>query len=165
MPANTQNHSGCLRDQSPKHESQSTCPPNFGWCSPAAATVPLMMVGCLVASWLMLASWTKTRPLDAGIRVRGTVVANGIEPLTRFPKPNLELNAQADLAAVRSRENAELASYGWVDRKAGVVRIPIDRAIDLLAQRGLPFRTTNAPIAVGPSEFELSRARSQSQRP
>ena len=31
-----------------------------------------------------------------------------------------------------------LASYDWVDQKNGVVRIPIDKAMDLLAQRGLP---------------------------
>ena len=29
-----------------------------------------------------------------------------------------------------------LDNYGWVDKSAGVVRIPIDRAIDLLAVRG-----------------------------
>ena len=33
-----------------------------------------------------------------------------------------------------------LNSYGWVDPKAGVVRIPIDRAMDLLLQKGLPVR-------------------------
>ena len=33
---------------------------------------------------------------------------------------------------------ADLKSYGWVDEKAGVERIPIDRAMQLIAQRGLP---------------------------
>ena len=36
------------------------------------------------------------------------------------------------------KENEVLGSYDWVDQKNGVVRIPIDRAMDLLAQRGLP---------------------------
>ena len=34
----------------------------------------------------------------------------------------------------------ELYSYGWVDEKAGTVHIPIERAMDLIAQRGLPVR-------------------------
>lgn len=41
---------------------------------------------------------------------------------------------------LRATEDAILTTYGWVDREKGVVRIPIDRAIDLLAQRGLPTR-------------------------
>ncbi len=59
----------------------------------------------------------------------------------------------------RDREAAELESYGWIDRKSGIVRIPIDRAMDLLAQRGLPTRATNRPAAVGQSEYELSKER------
>lgn len=161
MPVETQHHPTA---DAPIRRHESRNPP-AGWVVLAAASVPLMMAACIVASWLILASWTKSRPLDASIRVRGTVVATGIEPLTRFPKPNLELNPHVDLAALRSRENAELESYGWVDRKAGVVRIPIDRAIDLLAERGLPFRASNAPAAVGPSELQLSQARSQSRQP
>ena len=35
------------------------------------------------------------------------------------------------LAEHRTREAAASVSYGWVDQKAGVVRLPIDRAIEL----------------------------------
>ena len=38
---------------------------------------------------------------------------------------------------MNARENQILTSYGWVDRKAGTVRIPIERAMDLIAHRGL----------------------------
>jgi hypothetical protein len=37
-----------------------------------------------------------------------------------------------------------LATYDYIDQKAGTVRIPIDRAMDLIAQRGLPVRTQAA---------------------
>ena len=47
-------------------------------------------------------------------------------------------NLAAQLQTLRRTEHAALGGYGWVDRKAGVVRIPIDRAIDLVAQRGVP---------------------------
>ncbi|MCL5742512.1 MAG: hypothetical protein M1541_01100 [Acidobacteria bacterium] len=56
------------------------------------------------------------------------------------PEPRLQFAEQADLRDERRTEDAILNSYGWVDRKAGVVRIPIDRAMDLLAERGLPAR-------------------------
>jgi hypothetical protein len=41
---------------------------------------------------------------------------------------------------VNQEYQQRLTNYGWVDRNAGKVHIPIDRAIDLLAQRGLPTR-------------------------
>jgi hypothetical protein len=56
------------------------------------------------------------------------------------PEPRLQVTPAADLATVRRREEAVLDSYGWIDRKSGLVRIPIDRAIEVLAERGLPTR-------------------------
>ena len=46
-------------------------------------------------------------------------------------------------------------SYGWVDQQAGVVRIPIDRAMELLAQRGLPTRPQAG--AVPPSDVNMAK--------
>jgi hypothetical protein len=56
------------------------------------------------------------------------------------PEPRLQVTPAADLATVREREDAILNNYGWIDRKSGLVRIPIDRAIEVLAERGLPAR-------------------------
>ena len=56
------------------------------------------------------------------------------------PEPRLQTNPREDLRALRAREDAVLNSYGWVDKTAGVVRIPIDEAIKLTVQRGLPVR-------------------------
>jgi len=61
------------------------------------------------------------------------------------PQPRLQVNPREDLLRLREKEKAELDSYGWVDQKNGIVRIPIDRAMDLIAQRGLPARQPNAP--------------------
>jgi hypothetical protein len=58
-----------------------------------------------------------------------------------FPAPQLEINERTELNEIRLREEDTLSTYGWVDQKAGVVRIPIDRAMDLLVQRGLPVRS------------------------
>ena len=54
------------------------------------------------------------------------------------PEPRLQTTPVLDLARLRDREREALTSYGWVDRKAGVVRLPIERAIDLLVERGIP---------------------------
>ena len=54
------------------------------------------------------------------------------------PLPNLQAFPAQDLAAFRAREDSVLHSYGWVDKEAGVVRIPIEEAMRILAERGLP---------------------------
>src|ERR1700678_3177580 len=61
-------------------------------------------------------------------------------PQTAFPNPRLEEDERGQLNGIKLAEDNTLYSYGWVDEKAGTVRIPIDRAMDLLAQRGLPVR-------------------------
>jgi ATP-dependent exoDNAse (exonuclease V) alpha subunit len=55
-----------------------------------------------------------------------------------FPKPVLEHSEQTQYMEELKKQNEVLGSYDWVDQKNGVVRIPIERAMDLLAQRGLP---------------------------
>ena len=56
------------------------------------------------------------------------------------PEPRLQTNPRADLRELREAEEKRLDSYGWVDRNAGIVHIPIDDAIKLTLQRGLPSR-------------------------
>ena len=56
------------------------------------------------------------------------------------PEPRLQTNPRQDLSDLRSKENQILTSYGWADKNAGVVRIPIDQAMKLMLQRGLPSR-------------------------
>lgn len=57
------------------------------------------------------------------------------------PAPRLQTDPLRDLADLHAREAAAIHSYGWVDKQAGVVRIPVERAMALLAERGLPVRT------------------------
>lgn len=57
------------------------------------------------------------------------------------PGPRLQVEPAKDLDEVRAAEDSVLNSYGWVVPNAGVVRIPIDRAIELVVQRGLPVRS------------------------
>lgn len=59
--------------------------------------------------------------------------------LSRTPTgPRLEPDPLAPRRAARAREDAILGSYGWVDPKAGIARIPVDRAMEMLIRTGLP---------------------------
>ena len=54
------------------------------------------------------------------------------------PEPRLQDSPFDDLRRLRAEEDAALSSYGWVDRKAGIARIPIERALEIAAHGGLP---------------------------
>lgn len=60
------------------------------------------------------------------------------------PEPRLQASPARDMAKMREEEERRLHSYGWVDRSAGVVRIPIERAKQLVVERGLPARPAQA---------------------
>jgi hypothetical protein len=57
-----------------------------------------------------------------------------------MPEPRLQVSGAEELRKLRAAEDAALNSYGWIDEEAGFVRIPIDRAIEILATKGLPAR-------------------------
>jgi hypothetical protein len=111
-------------------------------------------IGLAVATALAsLAMWGLFRYFEARqdrrqVRVAPMVAAN----LKRTPRePRLEPNPLAPRLAARAREDAVLSSYGWVDRGTGTARIPIDRAMDLLVERGLPPSKPLAPAVVTPA--------------
>jgi hypothetical protein len=56
------------------------------------------------------------------------------------PLPQLQVTPVEDLAQFRAGQEKDLDSYGWVDRSRGTVHIPIQRAMDLLLERGIPAR-------------------------
>jgi len=71
------------------------------------------------------------------------------DQINTFPQPRLEKNERLEINQFRLREEQTLNSYGWVDQKAAIARIPIDRAMQLIAQRGLPTtpKAGTAPAA------------------
>jgi hypothetical protein len=56
------------------------------------------------------------------------------------PAPNLQTQPFRDIYQLRHAEDEKLSSYGWVDKDGGVARIPIDRAIEVMLQRGFTSR-------------------------
>jgi hypothetical protein len=63
-----------------------------------------------------------------------------LEHVSAPPEPRLQPVPTVDLRRVREEERKLLESHGWVDREAKIVRIPVERAAELLLQRGLPVR-------------------------
>jgi hypothetical protein len=77
-----------------------------------------------------------------------------------FPSPQLETDERTQLNDVRLREEGILSTYDYIDQKAGTVRIPIARAMDLIAQRGLPVRAQGATAAEAPQAAPVSAGQS-----
>lgn len=59
--------------------------------------------------------------------------AMAAETLADFPAPRLQGNPEDELRRYRAEQARILDSYGWVDREAGVVRIPVRRAMEELS--------------------------------
>jgi len=75
-----------------------------------------------------------------------------------FPEPRLEDNERAELAPFRYQEEQILNSYGWVDQNAGVARIPIQKAMDLIVQRGLPTAPQAGTVPLSPVNLAKAAA-------
>jgi hypothetical protein len=56
------------------------------------------------------------------------------------PEPRLQAHPEDDMRQLRAQEDAILQGYGWIDKGSGVARIPIEEAMKIVVQRGLPAR-------------------------
>jgi hypothetical protein len=59
--------------------------------------------------------------------------------------PELEVNAREDYLKIYARQQQELETYSWADRSTGMVQVPIERAMDMLLQKGLPVLSSRNP--------------------
>lgn len=67
------------------------------------------------------------------------------------PEPRLQSSPMLDFEEYRLKEEHKLNSYGWADAEKKSVRIPVSRAMDLIAERGLPeVPAAEPPPAVPP---------------
>ena len=65
------------------------------------------------------------------------------------PEPRLQTVPWSDLMRFRQNEERHLQSYGWINEKAGVAHLPIEKAKALLLERGLPVRPDAADAMEG----------------
>lgn len=100
----------------------------------------LFSTGCIGFAWVILKFiapdfWT-IQPQISKLRIP--------------PAPKLQNNVAVveDIHSVRRREYQMINSYGWIDSQKGIVRIPIERAIDITLSRGLPTRPNAASNSI-----------------
>jgi len=105
--------------------------------------------------------WTKT----ADVRQLGNMpsspeLQNKIAEITQsFPTPRVQTDdGSQDVTDLHAREDLLLENYSWADQAKGKVRIPIERAMELLAQRGLPVAPAveKTPLMTGDSAPDVA---------
>ena len=68
------------------------------------------------------------------------------------PEPRLQRSPSRDLRELTSAAEAQLNGYHWLNRRKGALAIPIDRAMDLIVQRGIPPQKTPPNMFYPPKE-------------
>jgi hypothetical protein len=87
-------------------------------------------------------------------------VANGpLPPPRSFPQPRVQPDEADELHRLMSEQRARLTGYAWADKQKGFVRVPIDRAMQLIVQAG-----SKAYDPVAPSATALSSPTAGAQR-
>ncbi|MGB6876208.1 MAG: hypothetical protein WBD87_09260 [Candidatus Acidiferrales bacterium] len=122
-----------VRTEGVRHESRDTNLPSLALFGGAiVVTVAIVMLFCL---WLF-GIYTRVQSLGPAAKPFASS-----RPLP--PEPRLQPKPENDLQNYLEDQHTELNTYGWVDRSTGIVRIPIERAMQLLLQQGLPVRNSS----------------------
>jgi hypothetical protein len=117
-----------------RYERSDASPRSLVYFTLAMAAV--LAVTCISLIWLFK-HYEKTE--NSGSFVAAPFA--GVRPLP--PPPRIQPNPAADMQSYLQSQQDLLNSYGWIDRQNGIVRLPIDRAMELLLERGLPTRAAN----------------------
>jgi hypothetical protein len=97
----------------------------------SGGVIVVTLVAATVMWWMAV---TFKRQEEAKDRAPSPIAEARIDPIP--PGPRLQPAPPRDLAELRARDERALTTYGWVDRDHGVARIPVDRAIEIMAEKG-----------------------------
>ena len=114
-----------------KYETEDFSPHGIRWFTAGLAVlavIVLVLMGGLL--WFLSGGWPP----------RQGIVTPMVPAPNMSPEPDLQVASSLDYQAMRAAEESQLHSYRWVDREAGIAAIPIERAMEILADRGLPAR-------------------------
>lgn len=115
----------------PGHETRDV---NVSGVVGSGIGLAFLIVAALVLVWFVFEAFRGPSPRQPAAR-------------RQPPEPRLQAAPRADLRQVLAEERLATDSYGWVNRGAGIARIPVDVAIDILAGRGLPAEPVAPPPA------------------
>ncbi len=107
----------------------------------AGAALLLMVLAVLGALVWLFGSWAESKE---AAEVSDAPFAD-YAPVPEGPR--LQVDPAVDLQEMHQREDELLHEYAWADRSRGAVRIPIERAMALIAERGLPTRSGASAFA------------------
>jgi hypothetical protein len=93
-----------------------------------------LIVVFLFGLWGMF-EYLKNREAELGLPLSPTAIVNAQK---HPPDPQLQAHAAQAMRDWRAAEDRAMHQYAWIDPDKGIVQIPVDRALDLIAQRGLP---------------------------
>jgi hypothetical protein len=113
-----------------------------------AAIVTLVVIGAVMA--VMYAAWGffewRMRKIDRPVPPMAEKGYGQRLP----PTPRVQSTPVGDLTHYRAAQDGKLRSYGWIDRNAGSVRIPIERAMALIAERASTISDAQAGATPAP---------------
>jgi hypothetical protein len=95
-----------------------------------------LALGVIAAAFLMWFLFDQFARRDAAHQAQPEPM-EAANPRKEPPEPRLQPLPRTDLAKFRASEEELVNSYGWIDPAKGTVRIPISRAMDLVAKEGL----------------------------
>ncbi|MBV8208369.1 MAG: hypothetical protein JO041_16410 [Acidobacteria bacterium] len=107
-----------------------------------------MVICALFIHLLVVGLYNILSSVEPTMRTANNPVMTGPPPVSP-PPPVLQPDPVADLHQMRAQEDQILQGYAWIDQRSGKVRIPIARAMQLLAERGLPQAAGPAPAPSG----------------
>jgi len=134
-------------NSTPRHETGEAVPRYIFYF---AVGVAVMVAAGFLVSWGTLEYFKahQTHPSPESALSGGRVL-----PPTGMPR--LQAHPNRDLQVYLKHEREVLDTYGWVDRKNSLVRIPVQRAMDILLQKGLPVRDSKTPKgSIQPGEVQ-----------
>jgi hypothetical protein len=120
-----------------------------------------LAIGTLIICVAVLGLLRVLQSAEVGARQPITEVT---VPSTLPPEPRLQEKPWEEMEVFRRREDQMLTTYGWADQANGKVRIPIDRAMDMLVQRGLPARKQAGDGGAAPGAAPREGANAAPQR-
>lgn len=106
--------------------------------------VSALVLAVAVACVCVFLIWFFGR-LEAGAKRRDPPISPLAESQTP-PTPRLQTSPADDLARMRAAEDRALGGYRWIDKERGVVQLPIERAMDILLEDGLPKTGAEVPL-------------------
>ncbi len=110
---------------------------------------PLLQFGVMLAVIVVLTMWGMLKAHDAmeAYFARSSAPAHPMQSSGGAPVgPRLQVNEARDYKIFRDAQQAQTvgdSAYAWIDQPADVVQVPIDRAMELVLQQGLPHRPTS----------------------